>query len=394
MKNGWRKAKVGEVCTVIAGQSPDGSFYNKDGDGMAFYQGKKDFGEKFLGPPTTWTRQVTRVAEAGDILMSVRAPVGPVNFATDQVCIGRGLAAIRVSHEVDKDFLFYFFKKHESELVGSDGAVFNSINRNEIENIAFPVPPIEEQRRIVAILDEAFAAIDKAKANTEKNIQNARELFDSYLNNIFSNPAPDWERRSLKELTSKIGSGATPRGGKKEYKTSGISLIRSMNVHDRRFKPDNLAFIDSKQAGELSNVTLQPNDVLINITGASIARSCVCPEELLPARVNQHVSIVRPRLTCVDPGFLNYSLTSSGTKDRLLNVGVAGGSTRQALTKADLEGFEIDLPSTISEQQALSSKLGQCETETKELDSVFRSKFVELDQLKRSILQKAFRGEI
>src|SRR5690606_19503768 len=127
-----------------------------------------------------------------------------------------------------------------------------------------------------------------------KNIENGRELFDSYLNNIFSNPGPDWRREPLKNITKKIGSGATPRGGKKAYKASGVSLIRSMNVHDRRFKADNLAFIDDTQAAELSNVTLQPNDVLINITGASIARCCVCPGEYLPGRVNQHVSILRP----------------------------------------------------------------------------------------------------
>ncbi len=95
MKNSWPTKKLGEVCEVIAGQSPEGRFYNTQGNGLPFYQGKKEFTEKFIGSPTTWTTKITKVALKDDILMSVRAPVGPVNFATEKICIGRGLAAIR-----------------------------------------------------------------------------------------------------------------------------------------------------------------------------------------------------------------------------------------------------------------------------------------------------------
>ncbi len=97
MTSEWQSKMLGDLADVIAGQSPEGSFYNSSGDGLAFYQGKKDFGDKFIGRPTTWTTRVTKVALEGDVLMSVRAPVGPVNFATEKACIGRGLAAIRVT---------------------------------------------------------------------------------------------------------------------------------------------------------------------------------------------------------------------------------------------------------------------------------------------------------
>ncbi len=102
-----------------------------------------------------------------------------------------------------------------------------------------------------------------------------------------------WSKIKLSDITSKIGSGATPRGGKSAYKAHGISLIRSMNVHDGEFIEKNLAFIDESQAKKLSNVIIEKNDVLLNITGASIARCCVVPSRILPARVNQHVSILR-----------------------------------------------------------------------------------------------------
>jgi type I restriction enzyme S subunit len=94
MKKGWQTKTIGDVCEVIAGQSPAGKFYNAEGKGTPFYQGKKDFGEKFIEASTTWTTQTTKIAKEGDILMSVRAPVGPVNFATEEICIDRELAAI------------------------------------------------------------------------------------------------------------------------------------------------------------------------------------------------------------------------------------------------------------------------------------------------------------
>lgn len=153
-----------------------------------------------------------------------------------------------------------------------------------------------------------------------------------------------WNRKRLIEITEKIGSGATPRGGQDAYKESGISLFRSLNVYDGIFKEKNLAFIDEEQASKLSNVIVREGDVLLNITGASIARCCVAPSELLPARVNQHVAIIRPKLNHIDSNFLAYLLASKQYKDALLNTGEKSGSTRQALTKAQLENFEVAIP--------------------------------------------------
>ncbi len=161
-----------------------------------------------------------------------------------------------------------------------------------------------------------------------------------------------WSKKRLIEITEKIGSGATPRGGQDAYKESGISLFRSLNVYDGFFKKKNLAFIDEDQANKLSNVVVQKGDVLLNITGASIARCCVAPSELLPARVNQHVTIIRPDLAHIDSRFLAYLLISKQYKDALLNTGEKAGSTRQALTKAQIESFEVTIPK-LSEQKRI-----------------------------------------
>lgn len=154
----------------------------------------------------------------------------------------------------------------------------------------------------------------------------------------------NWITYQLQEVTSKIGSGATPKGGKKAYKTEGISLIRSLNVHDDLFKVKDLAYIDKEQAEKLSNVVVEKGDVLLNITGASIARCCIAPVEHLPARVNQHVSILRPKLDVLDSVFLARLLIAKENKDHLLNTGEKAGATRQALTKTQLQEFKVTIP--------------------------------------------------
>ena len=162
----------------------------------------------------------------------------------------------------------------------------------------------------------------------------------------------------LGELTDKIGSGATPRGGQSAYKETGVSLIRSLNVHDLEFRYKDLARIDNEEATALSNVEVEARDVLLNITGASIARCAQVPLDVLPARVNQHVSILRPKKGLLDSRFLSYLLVSDGTKNQLLNIGDKAGATRQALTKAQLQAFAIPVP-PLDEQKRIVAVLDQ-----------------------------------
>ena len=162
-----------------------------------------------------------------------------------------------------------------------------------------------------------------------------------------------WVTKRLGDVTTKIGSGATPRGGDESYKAEGISLIRSLNVYDDGFRDKKLARIDDEQANDLSNVVVEPHDVLLNITGASVARCCRAPVDFLPARVNQHVSIIRPVKEKLDSDFLHYLLISKTYKDRLLHTGEEGGSTRQAITKAQLQQFTVEFPESLPEQQRI-----------------------------------------
>lgn len=153
-----------------------------------------------------------------------------------------------------------------------------------------------------------------------------------------------WKTNKLRNLCAKIGSGATPRGGKESYLAQGpFALVRSQNVLDFFFSYDGLAYIDEEQANQLSNVELQVGDVLLNITGDSVARVCQVPDEILPARVNQHVSIIRADSSKLIPEYLKYFLLNPQFKNHMLAL-ASVGATRNALTKGMIEDFEIALP--------------------------------------------------
>lgn len=168
--------------------------------------------------------------------------------------------------------------------------------------------------------------------------------------------ANEWPAGRLGDLTIKLGSGATPRGGADVYLDQGVALIRSQNVYDDRFAMPGLAFISDEAAERLSNVAVSEGDVLVNITGDSVARINRAPQEVLPARVNQHVAIVRPMAGKLDSRFLHAVLVAPSMKARLLSLASAG-ATRKALTKGMLADLEVPIPPLL-EQRAIASVLG------------------------------------
>jgi type I restriction enzyme S subunit len=296
-------------------------------------------------------------------------------------------------------FVHFYLRSPQARLYLTSRAhgassTMKKIGKQVVQDLPIPLPPLAEQQRIVGILDESFESIATAKANAEKNLQNARALFERHLQSVFTQRGEGWVENELKSLTTKIGSGATPRGGEESYKSKGISLVRSLNVHDLGFRYAKLAFLDDAQADALSNVELQRRDVLLNITGASVARCCIVPEDVLPARVNQHVSIIRPIADKLDADFLHYLLISKPYKDQLLQTGAEGGSTRQAITKAQIEYFSVKCPATLKEQNSIVAKLDAMLIETQRLESIYQSKLAALEALKKSLLHQAFSGQL
>ena len=164
------------------------------------------------------------------------------------------------------------------------------------------------------------------------------------------------DKVKLGDCCVKIGSGATPKGGAAVYIDSGTSFIRSQNVYNMHFDFEGLCHINEDAAIKLNGVTVFPEDILLNITGDSVARCCIVPDVVLPARVSQHVSIVRPDKTKILPKYLLYYLCSPFMQATMLGVAVGKGSSRNAMTKGMIEGFEVPCPS-LSEQQRIISQL-------------------------------------
>ena len=159
-----------------------------------------------------------------------------------------------------------------------------------------------------------------------------------------------WPIVALGAYCSKIGSGSTPRGGESVYQDSGVSFIRSQNVYNGFFTPNGLAYLGEDHADQLKGVTVEPGDVLLNITGDSVARCCRAPEDVLPARVNQHVAIIRPSAEAFDSRFLGYYFISPFMQDTMLSLAGSGG-TRKALTKEMIERFEVPRPPRLVQEQ-------------------------------------------
>lgn len=237
-------------------------------------------------------------------------------------------------------YLFYFCKKFDFEKLNKTVTI-PSLTKSDLLNIKIKLPDIDEQQLVVdkLIRIESVMEFRKQELNVLDNLIKARFV------EMFGNPVTNekgWTQKLLGEITIKIGSGATPRGGKSTYQENGIALIRSMNVHNGMFEYRELAHISDEQATKLDNVVIEENDVLLNITGASVARSCVVPSEILPARVNQHVCVIRCK-ECIIPEFLNNLLIDDNYQELLWSIARAG-ATREAITKQQVECLQIIMP--------------------------------------------------
>ena len=276
---------------------------------------------------------------------------GEIAYSTDTFCISG-------KDEVCTKYLYHWLRKHTS-FINSEmfkGVGLKHLQKNDLRSFPIPLPPKTVQEKIIAEIE----AVEETEKTLQDKVESLRHDISAIINRPLGAPM------KLKEITSKIGSGATPKGGNSSYQSSGISLIRSQNIYDCSFVKKGLAFINESQAKKLDNVTVEKNDVLFNITGASIARCCIVPKEFLPARVNQHVSIIRTNDKAL-PKYVQMVLVSNEYKSQLLQIG-EGATSRQAITKQQLEEFKIPVP-LITEQQKIVDKINKLETEIGQVES-------------------------
>ena len=241
--------------------------------------------------------------------------------------------------KVSERYLFYALKNCKPQ---SSGTSIPQLTVPDIKKYTLNLIDIVDQESIADRLDKLNEIINLRK----EEIIKFDELIKARFVELFGNPVINdkgWNTDSCKNLMSKIGSGATPKGGRESYCDEGISLIRSMTVYNNRFEYKDLAHITDEQAKQLDNVTIEKSDVLLNITGASVARCCVVPDDLLPARVNQHVSIIRCKKSLL-PEFVCSMFTEDNYQRLLWNIATAGGATREAITKQQIEELKLIVP--------------------------------------------------
>ena len=243
--------------------------------------------------------------------------------------------------ELVPEYLMLWFMRPEFDRYArfmSNGSAREVFDWDCMCGVELPVPPISEQRKIVHDYQVITDRIELLRKECDTLIEIVKGVFFKYFSE------GDYPQVPISQICSKIGSGATPRGGKDTYCEEGISLIRSTNVYDYSFSYNDLAHINEDQAQALSNVIVEPYDVLFNITGVSIARCCIVPPNVLPARVNQHVMILRPRAGKYMSYYLLLTMCEQSNKHKLLGIGQSG-STREAINKQEMEEFKISLPS-------------------------------------------------
>lgn len=326
-----------------------------------------------------------KVIPKGTVIMSFKLSIGKTAITTEDMYTNEAIVAFidKKKNPIDIDYLYYLCSG-SNWMQGVNKAVMGlTLNKATLSEKEINIPNIEIQKKCAGNLDKIDRIIDLKKQQLDQLDLLVRSLFIEMFGDPISNPK-EWKKKKCKNILTKIGSGATPQGGSESYKEEGISLIRSMNVHNGRFESKDLAYIDEKQAQKLDNVNIKENDVLINITGASVARCCIVPSDVIPARVNQHVSVLRCS-DMVNSIFLCYQIINDSYQNLLKKIGISGGATREAITKKQIEDLEVILPPI-----ELQNKFANFVRGTDKSKLAVKKSLEELEILKKSLMQKYF----
>ena len=356
MNHGWEKKRLGDVCQInfgkriVAKDTPPGPYYVYGGGGATFTT--MDYNRENC-------MIVSRFAMSPECVRFVRGRF----FLNDS-----GLSVQSNNGLLTQEFVEKYLWAIQPQIYNlGRGAAQKNLNTKSFSEMTIPIPAVEVQRQIVSELDKINEMLEVKRGQLKDLDMLSQSLFYEMFGDPIENPQ-GWEMKQLKEVLYKIGSGATPRGGKQSYQGGNISLIRSLNIYNSYFKYNELAKITDDQAYELRNVEVQDNDVLLNITGASVARCFIVPKDTLPARVNQHVAILRPNNKFILSKFLHRLLTTTSLQNFLIETARAKNATREALPKATLEMIKIILP-PISMQEEFSVRVEAIEGQKRVIES-------------------------
>lgn len=325
----------------------------------------------------------------GDILMCSRngsqrlvGKTAPILNIEEPMTFGTFMMIIRSEFS---PYLLWFFKtdNFKKQISGGENTMINQVTRYMLDDIEIPLPPLTEQQRIVAILDEAFATIDKAKANAEQNLKNAKELFESYLQGVFEIKGEGWEEKTLGEIAF-VKSGGTPSRAKKEYWEGDIAWYSSGELNDLYTK-DPERYINDLAINNSNAKIFPKGSLLIGMYDTAALKMSIIDRN---AAFNQAIAGVMPN-DKIDLTFILHSINS--IKPDLLNL--RRGTRQKNLSLEKIKNIPIFLP-PLKTQKSIVKKLDILSSQTKKIEAIYQKKLEDLEELKKSILQKAFSGEL
>jgi type I restriction enzyme S subunit len=400
MRNGWQTKTLGDVCErVTVGHVGITSPYYRD-EGILFLRtqnvGKAGLvldDRKYVTPEFHASLKKSEV-KAGDILMSrvithtvhcalIPPDLGPANCAN--------VVLVRAASGLLPEFLAHYIRSSDAQRHLLDRKVGSAqlvVNTTVVQNWPIPVPPLLEQRRIAGFLDEASEGIATAKANAEKNLQNARALFESYLQAVFSDCRPGWEEKRLGDVVTRLTNGYVGPT-RNIYVESGVPYLLARHVKSNRLMFDGKTLISDQFNRKNKKSMLKAGDVLL-VQSGHIGHSAVVTEE--HEGHNCHAMIViTPVKGALTGPFLSLFFNSSGMRQKFEEI--RSGSTVPHLTCHAVKELPIALPD-VATQKRLVDHSQELEAETRRLESIYRQKLAALEALKESLLHQAFSGKL
>ncbi len=385
----WKTQKLGEVCKI------EKKKYN--GSNLA-YVGMEDIESntgRFLGSkiPKSVKSSTFKFTSEHILYGRLRPYLNKVMLPDFEGHCSSEIFPIKVSKELDRSFLFYWLTQKKIILKIDEtctGTRMPRANMEKVLNFSLVIPPIEEQKRIVEILDKAFEGIAQAEANTRRNLINARELFDSYLNQIFTNQHKNWVTNTLDEICIKITDGK--HGDCKNQDHSGYYFLSAKDVKNDRLNYDNARQITKEDFDETNRRTnLEPFDILVTNSG-TIGRTAIAPDDPKTYRTTfqKSVAILKPKKEIIDSNFCRFELMANLNKI----IAISSGTAQKNLLLRDIRSFHFSMPSNMKEQKKIVSQLTKVLDNSQKLETIYQRKLEAIAELKQSILEKAFTGQL
>ena len=398
MKAGWEFKNLGDLCEVVGGGTPSK-------DNPAYYSGDipwatvRDMRQEVITETehritaTAVQSSATNVIPTGNVVIATRVGLGKVCLLGQDTAINQDLRGVvpRDSKALTVRFLFWWLKSIADIIIAEGtGATVQGVKLPFVKSLQVPVPPPPEQHRIVAILDEAFDGIATAKANAEKNLQNARALFESHLQSVFTERGEGWVKKTLDEVCV-IGDGnhSSNYPRKEELVEVGVPFIRATNLLDGRVSGEDMRFLSPEKHAQLKKGHLKTGDILITNRGEIGKTAIVCPE-YDNANLNSQIAWLRCR-DGMNNRFLFQVLNSSEIQQHFASA--KSGAALQQFTIKQLKALIVPLPSP-QQQGLIVNELETLSQETQRLKSLYQQKLTALDDLKKSLLHQAFSGAL